>query len=520
MYDTPKNRRSHHNPACVGTSDQVTPTKKYTRAANHERDQAASTYESLAGSPLNRTPSGAQTTPHQLTPFEKKQHELLDHLITNASACSSTDKRDCHITKTSRANSKDLANRSYSNSFSFSVDDDTFAQTSPDHSHFGRSSVENINTQFVNGEGSTEWRFNAGSPGQGTDQRRTTRQPRSPTKRSTMPPNDATEAKEPESKPETGFNADGWSDKFGPQTFVPQSTPGTSVSPTRRGTGKKTKASKPTAGNAAVVDDSSSEEEAFEWPGRKAQAPAAEMDSPQAMDIDSPPAVSTESSPKPNGVRNIPVEPSRPDWRPGNVENVNGTGTSEEQVETPPNPNAAGSEDSEEFRASLRDLRNVEPLAQPQGSGLKSLGDLKDNLPFESKASNNISIKIPKAPPLLFPDPPVAPRRPPSVAISGMKPNVSSWMKYADEFEVYVREWDKFNSQVVDHFATRNQHISNTRAEKGYGFLASRSDVEIQDYYNSVQQDNDVRRRWCQACEEHEQRLREFVAFKEKMKMS
>lgn len=519
MYGTSQNAHSHQPQPRVSVTDHTTP-KTNPKSAIHGYGRVAPII-GLYSSPQNRAPSGGYTTRHKPSPFERRQHELLDHLINNAGASQPIEKRKHRNTISNHAISEGLADRTFSNSFSFSVEDDTFTQTSPDHSRFSRSSIDDINTQFVNDEGSA-WRFNAGSGEQGANQANQSRSrkgPRSPTKRPSVPPNNDDTARDEPSRSASGFNADGWSDKFGPQTFVPQSTPGTSASPTRAGRagGKKSKTAKPTAGNAAVVEDDTSDEEAYQWQGRKSQAQAAEMDSPQAMDIDSPPAA-PQASPQPNGVRNIPVEPSRPDWRPGNVEGMNGNATAEEQGKRF-NPNAVGSEDSEDFRATLGDLRNVEPFAQPHNSGLKSLSDLKDNLPFESKASQDISIKLPKAPPLRFPSPPKAPQRPPTVAINGMMPNVMSWKKYVSEFEGYLKTWDAFNAQVVDHFATRNSQISNTRAEKGYAFLASLGDADVQDYYNSVQQDNDVRRRWREACEEHEKRFREFMAFREKMKM-
>jgi hypothetical protein len=101
----------------------------------------------------------------------------------------------------------------------------------------------------------------------------------------------------------------------------------------------------------------------------------------------------------------------------------------------------------------------------------------------------------------------------------GAKPSVSVWTKYLEEFEGYLRRWDIFNSQVVDHFATRKANISNARISKGYSFLSVRGDTDVLEYYNWVEQDNGVRRIWLAACEEHEIRFREFMAFREKMKM-
>lgn len=209
------------------------------------------------------------------------------------------------------------------------------------------------------------------------------------------------------------------------------------------------------------------------------------------------------------------MEPSRPEWRPGNLESTNGR--------APESPNKVfhlnnvGSEDSEEFLAGFADLKNVAPFTQ-QSSGLRSFADLKDNLPFESKPSAGVAMKMPKAHPLVFPTPPQAPSLPPTVAVKGMQPNATSWEKYVKDFETYMHEWDEFNGRVVDHFSTRKMQTARLRNEKGYTFLEARSDGEIQEYYNTVQQDMAVRRQWTGACEEHEQRFREFMAFRMKMK--
>ncbi|KND93174.1 DnaJ-like protein rsp1 [Tolypocladium ophioglossoides CBS 100239] len=374
--------------------------------------------------------------------------------------------------------------------FNFPIGDDAFEHTSPstDPSRFSKSSVDDINTQFVNDDGSNTWQFSAGNRAQ--DGNQAGRPPsggranrRSPLKRPTMQRTESANAQPQSEASSSAFNANGWSDKFGPQTFVPQPTPGASASPTRssRTSSKKVKA-KPTVGNAAIIDDSSSDDETYDWRGRNAQSKSSGAESPQAMDIDSPPSASTVPPIQPGSARNIHVEPSRPEWRPGNVDAMTGDAGPERPEKMPINSNAGGSEDSEEFKASFADLKNVAPFAQQnqQKVGLGSFADLEDNLPFESKASEELPIKLPKAQPLVFPTAPEAPRLPPTVAIEGMKPNIASWSKYLAEFESYLQQWDDFNGQVVDHFATRKAHIAQTRSSKGYAFLGARGDGDIQ----------------------------------------
>lgn len=445
--------------------------------------------------------------------------------------------------------------------FSFNLDEEAFTPSPPRTSKFRKStSADGINTTFVEDESSATWQFSAGSgdnnpPPLNRSQSDSRAGRRSPIKRRPVPsstvPDSGAQA------PQNGFDAESWNSMFGPQTFAPPpATPKTSVSPTRQGrstTRKTTRTTRPLAGNAAIVEEYSEEEERYVWTGRKKDPKPATVDSPQAMDIDppltaSPAAVHTPTPPPPGAAssaatpattfsatppatqphpqphphahptvaRNIPVEPSRPEWRPGNV---TGLGQAFEQAEERKHipVNLQGSEDSEEFRATFEDLKNVAPFAPPK-TGLKSFTDLKDSLPFESKASSELHLDVPQAHPLVFPEPPVAPRLPPTVAVDGVKPNVASWSKYLEEFEGYLRLWDMFNSQVVDHFATRKSNILHTRASKGYSFLAARGDADVMEYHNWVEQDNGVRRRWLAACEEHEVRFREFMAFREKMK--
>lgn len=318
----------------------------------------------------------------------------------------------------------------------------------------------------------------------------------------------------------TAFNPEGWSDKFNAQTFVPQPVPAQSASPTRaasRANSKKTKI-RPTAGTAAAVVDSSSDEETYEWGGRNSyrQPRNVAADSPQAMDIDSPNTEPAGMPPPPRPVRNIPVEPSNPEWRAGDIEKPATAGMPLRPAKVPLDANAVGSEDSEEFRANFEDLKKVSPLSH-QGEGLDSFDELKDNLPFESRASDvppNTSLKTR---PLSFPAAPGAPRLPPTMAIDGLKPNTDSWRKYLSDFEDYLRKWDAYNEQAADYFTSRKSLIRMMILQTGHGFLGTMGETNLHAYCSWVQQDNDVRRRWLGNSEEHERRMHEFMAFREKM---
>ncbi|KAK2675549.1 DnaJ domain [Fusarium oxysporum f. sp. vasinfectum] len=533
-------------PTMYGNPFSTTSSHPFLKSSNKCRGHHG--YDSLGNhcpyeipiKPSQPSPSGRQDSTHQLTPFERQQQELLSQLINNASPDSPAKKPKLQDRDSKIPSMPNRANKVYSNSFSFPVNDDTFARTSPDHHRFSRRSTDDINTSFADEDDAAGWEFNAGGAEQDNPSRPRKPGRRSPGKRPPMSgkstPSFMSDAERSDSaKPESAFNPAGWD--FGPQTFVPQPS-----------------------NHANLVDDSSSEDEVLEWRGRKVQEEPLAAESPQAMDIDTPPAPSSMPPPRPpkvpspqpaqttpslqpaqpaqpvsqppqpvetnqapgvvpapHAARNINVEPTRPEWRPGNVDTVNGNEHGPESPRKAFNPNNMGSEDSEEFQASFADLRNVAPFTQ-QSSGLKSFSDLKDNLPFESKAAPQIPMKLPKVNPLIFPAAPTAPQIPAAATINGVKPSALSWETYVKDFEHYLKQWDTFNAQVVDHFATRKSHIARTREEKGYSFLENRGDADIQEYYNWLEQDMDVRRRWAAACEEHEHRFREFMAFRMKMR--
>jgi hypothetical protein len=344
-------------------------------------------------------------------------------------------------------------------------------------------------------------------------------------------------------KARAAFDPDRWMKEFDPQTFVPKpgATPvAKSGSPTRRPSSKRrVRSVKPTMGNAGLADDSGSNSSASgdDSESRSASGPPtnnmSDLNSPSAMDIDEEPPVpaATASSQVPppyppqssgsNGARNIPVEPSRPDWRAGDA----GAGARADVGASPPcvpphpphppHAHAHGpSEDSEEFRATFADFRNVAPFA-PEGTGLDSVGDLKSTLPFETQASARIPIaRKPVAAPQEVPLPPAPQCPPPPVPVDGpVRPTWPAWEMYVRLFETYMGQWDEFNEFMVTHFFDR----AKAQREHGYAFLRAAGDGNLHDYAAGVRQDIIVREKWLAACVEHEKRVNEFVAFRAKM---
>lgn len=401
-------------------------------------------------------------------------------------------------------------------------------QFSGDQPHqFSRNSTENINTRFVAEDEATSWQFNAGSPVGESGRPAMPRSKsgsrvgrRSPT---TNPQTNQTPFSESAnggiSPQNVSFDPEEWSKKIGPQIFEAPAVHRTSTSTSRpsRNTSRKPKPVRMTAGTAGMVDsdESSSGQEDL---GKKAanSIDTAGTDgtaSPNAMDID-PPVVSTGA----NGVRNIPVTPSRPEWRAGDVGGIKVDAAPDVAPQAAVVPPAAGSEDSEEFRATLSDLRNVEPLAG-LATGLDSFGDLKSNLPFPSTASGHVPTRkpIPKAHDLHLnlPLPPKPPHPPPALAVPGLKPSASAWTKYMKEFTAYVAEWQAYNVKYSDHFKARMAEVKIKLENPSW--LQSRDGAGIQEYMLWVEQDREVRARWVEVSDEHEMNVRLFTAHREKM---
>ena len=361
-------------------------------------------------------------------------------------------------------------------SFTFPVGANLFEKSSasPDRNGFSKASVEDINTSFANDAGPNQWQFSAGT---GEDEanaagaRSSAARPlnrRAPIKRPSKLHTDNVNDAFPAPQAETESNAEDWGDKSSTQTFVPPPAPGPSLC-----TNSKKSKTRPTAGTAAVVVDISSDEESYKLQGRNRRSGSLDgvPSMSQAMDIDSP-----------SSTCNVPVEQLRPEWR------ADGAGAPEPSAgDGKPARHAAGSEDSSSFAG------------------------LKGNLPFESKE--------PDVQPLQFPAAPEAPQLPPTTAVGRIEANSSSWKKYVQDFGSYLRQWHTFNHQVVGHFDKRKALIKSIKEAEWYRDLLAQGDAAaLQKYHSEVMQDNNLRERWTAACVDHENRLREFTAYRNKTK--
>ena len=467
-----------------------------------------------------------QASPEDEEPFEVKQARQLDELIDSKKRgyCFAQPSADSSPGYASPA--KKRADGSSTYSFDMPVDDDTFSPTN-EHQRFMRKSADSINTKFVaDNFSANDWQFNAGKPDEDAFLAAKKRAARA-TRRGTQSPkkNGLNVSQETASDPQlntqtqttnSGFDASEWTEKIGPEVFVPRPPPrNASASPTKANRPiKKAKPVRMTAGTAGLVDeDESSSSDDKTRPGTAMgstdnTAPVT-TDSPVAMDIDTPPPEPEKTNTAPKAARNIPVEPSKPEWRAGNAAGVATT-----ESTTPPDLNRMGSEDSSDFLFS--EFKNVAPFA-PQSGGLGSLGDLKSSLPFESKAAPRLAVEKEPAKPLPFPACPKSPRPPPVLAVSNLKPSHDSWVKYVHEFHRYMEQWAEFNAQVTDHFVARKNLINESKKLTGFSWVEARGDAGIRKYLQWCEEDKIVRQKWMAACEGHELRVREFLKYREKM---
>lgn len=481
------------------------------------------------------TPSGAQSTSSGLNPFEKSLHAQLQQLLgklkmhrqpasTQGDALSPK-KTGHRVTKRTNANQPP--------SFTVPLDEDTFGSAAK----FMRNSADNINTRFVAEEKAAEnFMFNAGGADSPDAFLRAKHRSRSAPRGRQSPKRTATgssteslyspqpDNQNPPPRPPKIFDPNQWEGGFEPHHFVPPPVAKPSTSPTRANRGaKKTRPPvRQTAGTAGLVDDEGSSSEERTRPNTAADGLANGAASPNAMDIDPPPPEPI--IPPVTGARTINVEPTKPEWRAGNVNGVKqGEGVklgSGLDVPNIPDPNKAGSEDVPDFiRPNLfADFQKVEPFA-PSKPGLGSMNDMASNLPFPSRPAAKPPIEKPekekpKMQARMFPNPPVAPHPPTVLGVSSLKPSKQTWATYVHNFQEYLVNWTVFNNKILDHFQARRRQVE----EQQFAWVAKGDTYGLQQYLNGLEEDKEVRQRWMAASDAHQLRVREFAKAVERMK--
>lgn len=526
------------------------PTSQTANAASHHSHSNHYNPPS-EGVKLNPPSGGVKINPSDLSDFEKRMRydlgSLIGGLLLNDKGKGKAKEKAGDISSQSATSSANIASWSR---FTFQNGDNTNDKSASTEG-LSRHSADNINTKFVEDELPDGWEFSAGNAAANDPQTPANLRPQSrarTSRRQTMKSKQTQAGSVPpvqegsENAAGQGFSAGQWNDQIGSQHFVPQPSRSVSNSPTRRTNAKKQRPVKMTAGTAGLVDED--ESEGFQETSRpSSKSGRVSTDSINAMDIDSPPPQNVDSTPKAsqtNGARKIPVEPHREDWRAGDLNGVRPKPASPAQnvkttkapsieiedtsttqsVPTPAaNPFVAhhgGSEDTEEFRMS--DFAKVEPFIDPAPRGLKDFSDLKSTLPFQSQPSEQIHLgrdPAPKSLHLNLPAPPVAPRLPPGIAQIGVvRPNVTQFKKYVDDFHQYMDKWDTFNSQIMGHFTARENNFRIRRQHRGANWLDETTD----DYLTELEQDKEVDQWWYAARENHEAQIREFKLFRERVK--
>lgn len=416
-------------------------------------------------------------------------------------------------------------NANHPASFTVPVDEDTFGSAA----RFMRNSTDNINTRFVAEEKAGEnFMFNAGGGDPQSDaflraKQRSRSAPRgrqSPQRTGTGSSTESLNTPQPPPRPPKIFDPNQWEGEFEPHHFVAPPVPKPSTSPTRanRGAKKSRPPVRQTAGTAGLVDDEGSSSEEKTRPNTAADGFVNGVPSPNAMDIDPPPPEPI--IPPVVGARTINVEPTKPEWRAGNVESVKqGEGVKISNGADAPkvsDPNKAGSGDAPDFIHPnlFADFKKVPPFA-PSKTGLGSFNDLASNLPFTSKASSKPPMaKPPKAQKLMFPTPPIAPRLPTVLGVSSLKPSQQMWTTYVHNFEQYLHDWTVFNNKILDHFQARRRLLEEQR----FAWVGKGDAHGLQSYLNWLEEDKTVRQRWVAACDAHELHVREFNKAVERMK--
>ncbi|KAJ0128585.1 25S rRNA (adenine-N(1))-methyltransferase [Fusarium oxysporum f. sp. albedinis] len=103
---------------------------------------------------------------------------------------------------------------------------------------------------------------------------------------------------------------------------------------------------------------------------------------------------------------------------------------------------------------------------------------------------------------LSFPTPPTAPQIP--ALIHGVQPSETDRETYLEDFKNYLKQWNLFKIQIIGHYCARKETITK---------LQNSGSGDIQQYYDWLVQDDDVRGLFIEAGEEHERQFRQFREF-------
>jgi hypothetical protein len=362
----------------------------------------------------------------------------------------------------------------YPSSFSFRVDDNTFARTNFQPNGIASPSTENINTKFTpeEWEGKFEAGYDyfrpeqkaAGVPPRGRTHSGSRSRGRSPTKIRPVDPKFVQPRVEEETPIEspggTKFTAAEWAQSFKTQTFMPPPP----VMPPRSASGRKGRVPslRPTmGGNAAVVEDSdNTSDEKPLFTGRKSQ-PTPIITSPalDPMEVDStPPSELVETqAPKTPTSNTIPLGVPSPG------------------------------------------KRAAAPSHSPTDAALKV--DF-DDLKLRDLISH-----------LSLPVAPVPPKPPQNPTPQYTRPTPEAYAVYLEEFKSYMYDWDLFNNQFCFHILARKKQTDDLGAKRW------EDDAGLEAYRMGLKEDKLVLNHWSTTQYNHQAVMKDYAVLKERMKL-
>ncbi|EXJ82791.1 hypothetical protein A1O3_06606 [Capronia epimyces CBS 606.96] len=159
----------------------------------------------------------------------------------------------------------------------------------------------------------------------------------------------------------------------------------------------------------------------------------------------------------------------------------------------------------------LKEFAQQAPFA-PASTGLKDLGDIATHLPFESRPEASVDTggkAAARLRALNLPKPP-KPIVPPAVD----RLDQANWLQYVDHMNAYMREWNRFNAKMIEHFRSRQDRICGTMSPSWISMRGDGPDADSLEEKNSheagyaaymqwLKDDTQCRDWWDHAHEEH-----------------
>ena len=409
----------------------------------------------VSGGKSNLNNCNARRSPNKVVPSAFTQYR------ESPINCSPSKKRKYYISPSSKScrpgesNSESnnikigFTNHRNPSRFSFDVDEDAFNRTA--QTSLGSTDPNTVNKTFSPSDWDAKFEASHFAPdthaASGPHPQSGSRtRGRSPIKSRPIPVHVETVSSAESSPGGTTFTKDEWAGTFKPQTFMPPSAPSGPTAPNSSRTPRKSRVPsiKPTMGTAAVVDDGDTSDDKPLFKGRNpvvGEMPA--VPSPDPMDVDTPVPSTT---PAPSATE----EP-------------------ESSVKITPNTAAApgrpqASADTEYLKVNFEDLKIEDVIS---------------------------SLELPRPP------------TPPKIPAALLPPTADTRDAYLEKFQVYMRDWDLFYSQMMLHFVerkNRNDALGPTRWLNADGTSF---------YRKGLQEDSSVLKWWTSAVEKHEKNMKD-----------